>query len=100
MFDEDQELAFRLSSGHNLINSGQVGTGKTFLVEKIAEEYSKEKHVAIVYSIVIAATHYGDLGTVTLHKWAGIEDGRHVTEELIHLVQQMNVLSKGKIILK
>ena len=56
-------------------------------MKKIVEEYSKENHVAIVYSIVIAATHYGDLRTVTLHKWAGIEDGRHVTEELIHLVQ-------------
>ncbi|XP_061167824.1 uncharacterized protein LOC133176769 [Saccostrea echinata] len=86
MFDEDQELAFRLSNGHNLIISGQAGTGKTFLVKRIVKKYSKEKHVAIVCSTGIAATHYGDLGAVTLHKWAGIEDGRHVTEELIHLV--------------
>lgn len=34
----------------------------------------------------IASTHYGDLGATTLHKWVGIEDGRHVTEELVHLV--------------
>ena len=87
MFDEDQELAFRLSSGHNLIISGQAGTGKTFLVKKIVEECRKEKHVAIVCSTGIAAIHYGNLGAVILHKWAGIEDGRHVTEELIHLVQ-------------
>ena len=73
MFHEDL-LAFRLSSGHNLIISGQTGTGKTFLVKKIVEAYRKEKHVAIVCYTLIAATHYCDLRAVTLHKFAGFED--------------------------
>ncbi|CAC5392062.1 PIF1 [Mytilus coruscus] len=35
----------------------------------------------------IASTFYDDLGAKTLHKWAGIEDGRHLNEEIVHLVQ-------------
>jgi hypothetical protein len=31
----------------------------------------------------IASTHYGKLGAKTLHKWAGIEDGRHLNEEIL-----------------
>lgn len=30
---------------------------------------------------------YGDLGAKTLHKWAGIEDCRHLNEEIVHLVK-------------
>lgn len=41
-------------------------------MKKIVKDYRKEKYVAIVCSAGIAATHYG---------------GRHVTIELIHLVQ-------------
>lgn len=44
------------------------------------------KKIAIVCSTGISSTHYGDLGATTLHKWAGIEDGRHAIEEIIHLV--------------
>jgi len=36
MFDEDQQQAFNLSvSGHNLLISGQAGTGKTHLLKHI-----------------------------------------------------------------
>lgn len=45
-----------------------------------------KKKIAIVCSTGIASTHYGDLEATTLHKWAEIEDGKHVTEELAHLV--------------
>lgn len=83
MLDEDQELAFRLSNGHNLIISGQAGTKKTYLVKRIVRHaLDKWKKIAIVCSTGIASTQYGDLGATTLHKWTGIEDGRHVTEEL------------------
>lgn len=44
--------------------------------------WTNGKKIAIVCSTGIASTHYGDLGATTLHKWTGIEDGRHVTEEL------------------
>ena len=45
------------------------------------------KKVAIVCSTGIAATNYTEFGATTLHKWSGIEDGRHLDEELIHLVK-------------
>lgn len=34
----------------------------------------------------IAATHYEGLNAYTLHKWCGIEDGRHMNEDILQLV--------------
>ncbi|CAC5396937.1 PIF1 [Mytilus coruscus] len=88
--DEDQKLAFELAtSGHNLVISGQAGTGKTFLVKKLVYymRFKQGKNVSIVCSTGIAATHYGDLRAQTLHKWSGVEDGRHLNEEIIHFVK-------------
>ncbi|XP_071153426.1 uncharacterized protein [Mytilus edulis] len=88
MLDEDQKIAFELANGHNLIISGQAGTGKSFLLKYIVKDQrEKQKNVAIVCSTGIASTLYKELGAKTLHKWAGIENGRHLNEEIIHLVQ-------------
>lgn len=54
MLDEDQELAFRLSNCHNLIISGQAGTGKTYLVKRTVRHWTNEKKIAIVCSTGIA----------------------------------------------
>lgn len=88
--DEDQKFAFNSAvNGHNLLITGQAGTGKTFLVRKIVEflRYNQKKNVSIVCSTGIAATHYGNLGAQTLHKWSGIGDGRYLIEEIVHLVK-------------
>lgn len=98
--DEDQQFGFNLSvSGHNVVITGQAGTGKTFLVAKIAKylRYQQKKSVAIVCSTGIAATHYGDLGAQTLHKWSGINDGRYLNEEIIHLVKTDEKFSQAKL---
>ena len=66
--DDDQKVAFDLArNGHNLIITGQGGTGKTFLVKKLVKtlRFKLHKHVSIVCSTGIAATHYGDLGAQT-----------------------------------
>ena len=50
MFDEDQDLAFRLSSGLKLINliiSGQGETGKALLVKTIVKVHMKQSSVQI-----------------------------------------------------
>lgn len=47
----------------------------------------QQKHVTIVCSTGIAATHYGKLGAQTVHKWAGLEDGKHTNEVLVHLIR-------------
>jgi len=88
--DEDQKSAFNLAiNGHNLLITGQGGTGKSFLVKIIIKHLRTKvnKKVAIVCSTGIAATNYTEFGANTLHKWSGIEDGRHLDEELIHLVK-------------
>ena len=41
MFDEDQQVAFNLSNGHNFILSGQAGTGKTFLIKHNVQDQQK-----------------------------------------------------------
>jgi ATP-dependent exoDNAse (exonuclease V) alpha subunit len=88
MLDEDQNQAYNLSFGHNLVISGQAGTGKTFLIKQIiSEQRRRNRKVEIVCSTGIASTHYGKLGAKTLHKWAGIEDGRHLNEEIVHLMR-------------
>ena len=89
MLDADHKNAFELvNSDHNMIICGQAGVGKTHLVKHIVQYKRKEqKHVSVVCSTGIAATHYGNLGSQTLHKWAGLEDGRHLNEELLHLIK-------------
>lgn len=82
--DQNQELAFCLSNGHNLIISGQAGAGKTYVIKRIIRHWKHDKKIAIVCSTGISSTHYGDLWATTLHKWAGIEDGRHANEDIIH----------------
>ena len=60
---------------------------KTFLIKHNVQDQQKRlNNVSIVCSTGIASTLYGDLGAKTLHKWAGIEDGRHLHEEIVHLV--------------
>lgn len=41
--DQDQELAFRLSNGHNLIISGQAGAGKTYVIKRIIRHWNMRK---------------------------------------------------------
>ncbi|WP_078453744.1 AAA family ATPase [Solemya velum gill symbiont] len=66
----------------NLVITGQAGCGKTFLVRELVQELrSKGKCVAVTCSTGIAATHFSsDLNAQTLHKWGGLEDGRHLLE--------------------
>ncbi|CAC5392775.1 PIF1 [Mytilus coruscus] len=51
MLDEDPNIAFDLSNGHNLIISGQAGTGKSFLLKYIVKDQrEKQRNVTIVCS--------------------------------------------------
>ena len=51
-------------NGHNLLITGQEGTGKSFLVKKIIKHLRTKvnKKVAIVCSTGIAATNYTEFG--------------------------------------
>ena len=86
--DRGQSFAYNLAKeGHNLVICGQAGSGKTYLLQKITRGLrAEDKNVYVTCSTGIAATKYSDLGGTTLHKWAGIADGRFLNAEILHLI--------------
>lgn len=54
----------------------------------------------IACSTGISATNYTEFGVNTLHKWSGIVDGRHLDEEVIHLVKIDEWFLSAKTILR
>ncbi|XP_071176509.1 uncharacterized protein [Mytilus edulis] len=86
--DEEQEQAFNLIvSGHNLLLTGQAGTGKSYVIKTAVKHLrSTGKTVALTCSTGIATSVFEDEHACTLHKWAGLEDGRYQNDELLHLI--------------
>lgn len=86
----DQLFTFQTAiNGQTLVITGQAGTGKTYIRKEIAKHIRyTQKEVSIVCSTGIAATHYQDLKAKTLHRWAGIDDGRHSNPDILHLINQ------------
>ncbi|CAC5370346.1 PIF1 [Mytilus coruscus] len=88
MVDEEQDQAFNLIvSGHNLFLTGQAGTGKSYVIKKAVKHLRNiGKMVALTCSTGIATSVFEHEHACTLHKWAGLEDGRHQNDELLHLI--------------
>ena len=71
----------------NVAIFGQAGTGKTFTIKTIVEKLkNEEKNVSLTCYTGIACLNYIGLTPMTLHKFAGLEDGRHSKEKLVHLL--------------
>ncbi|WAQ93628.1 PIF1-like protein [Mya arenaria] len=71
--------------GHNIILTGQGGSGKSYVLKKAITALSTQgKHVAITASTGIAATQY--CNGQTLHSWCGLGDGGIQVDELCHLI--------------
>ena len=87
--DADQTAALNaIMSGHNLVLTGQAGTGKTFTIKQCGNELRKMKtSVALTCYTGIACLQYEGLKPMTLHKFAGLEDGRHPDVKLLHLLK-------------
>jgi Cdc6-like AAA superfamily ATPase len=69
--DTQQEKAVNfIKQGHNLVITGQGGTGKTHLIKCIA----KERNIQVTCYTGMACQQY--LTACTLHKFAGLEDGK------------------------
>lgn len=87
--DTDQKTCLdTVIAGHNLLLVGQAGTGKTYTIQKCVNQLrSMGKNVALTCYTGIACLQYQGLHPMTLHKFAGLEDGRHNNESLLHLVK-------------
>ena len=88
--DEDQVQAYNLIiDGHNLCLTGQAGTDKSYVAKKAVKELRKMgMHVALTCSTGIGTTIFDDEKACTVHKWAGLEDGRHENNTLLHLIMK------------
>ena len=59
-------------NGHNIILTGQAGTGKSFLIKEIADVLKEKKTVHICASTGIATLQFAF--AQTLHSWSGIKE--------------------------
>ena len=84
-----QEDAFKiLTSGKNVLITGQAGTGKTYLLNKFIKYLKKNKiKVGITASTGIAATH---LNGVTIHSWCGMGIKETITSNDIKKIFSKN----------
>ena len=62
-----------IKNGHNLVITGQDGTGKTHLIKHVTQILSGSQ-VRVTCYTGMACQQYP--AACTLHKFAGLEDGR------------------------
>ena len=73
MMQPEEEVLWLCKNGHNVLITGQAGTGKTTLLKKVhATCASQGRIVAVTASTGIATTQFHD-GAMTLHSWAGLK---------------------------
>ena len=79
--------------GHNIIITGQAGTGKSFLLIQIANQLAeKGKIVQKAASTGLAASIIAeDTGACTLHNFCGLKIGNLSDEELRNVASQNDV---------
>jgi nucleoside-triphosphatase THEP1 len=55
--------------GHNLLVTGQAGTGKSFFLKRVVGDLKKQgKKVAILSPSGIAATQFAEYNATTVHR--------------------------------
>lgn len=86
--DRDQTTVLNaVVSGHNLVLTGQAGTGKTYTIKQCVNELKNAGRIVTLTCYTgIACLQYKGMKPMTLHKFAGLEDGRHGNEHLLHLI--------------
>ena len=91
--DDQHKALDAVISGHNIIILGQAGTGKSFAIREAVRLLTKEgKTVSVTASTGIAATQFTDGETV--HRWAGILDGRFTDAEALERVLGQSEISQ------
>ena len=74
--NEQDEILRTVSSGHNVLITGQAGTGKSFLVKQIFKRLRNNgKKVAVVCASGVATTVYENFGAQvsTVHSFYGLK---------------------------
>lgn len=90
MLSVQQESAIEVvSEGHNLLLIGAAGSGKSCVIQRIVEQCrGKGMNVALTCTTGIACSVYPDtLSSTTIHKWSGINDGRHSSLEICDVIK-------------
>ena len=87
--NERQSIAVNLASeGHNLFINGAAGTGKSFVLTEIVRRLGSTRKVYLTSTTGISCMNFPkSAGAMTIHRWAGIEDGRHTTSQLRELME-------------
>lgn len=82
---QKQQEAYDLClQGHNVVITGQCGTGKSHLVEEICRSLRlKKKNVSVTATSGISSLVLQNIHCTTIHHWAGLKDGRYTKEELL-----------------
>ena len=95
--DDLQEKAFKtIKDSHNLIVLGHAGSVKTSFCKETAKRLRiAGLNVALTATTGIASPHLGD-GAMTVHKWGGLEDGRHPAAQLVNFVKYDERFSQVK----
>ena len=97
MTSNPYEDATRLAlDGHNVIITGQAGSGKSFLLSDIASQLKqRNKNVQKVASTWLAASIISqEEGARTLHNFCGLKTGNQTDRELKNVASQDDVMSR------
>ncbi|KAJ8311470.1 hypothetical protein KUTeg_010825 [Tegillarca granosa] len=98
-----QKCLMYASKGHNILITGRPGTGKSFVLVKIARFLKKQgKTIKVTATTGMAARalriHFKETFTVsTIHKLMGIKDGRHENDEILGSVNGKREFTKNSI---
>lgn len=76
-------------NGHNLLLLGTAGTGKSYVISEIYKELTvKDKNVQLTCSTGIACAVYPThFKPMPVHKFTGIDDGRHEPKEITSVLK-------------
>ena len=89
--DSNQELAKKLiSNGHNLVLTGQEGTGKTYTIQSCYEQLriSGKRVQLTCYTGIACRQYHSSVGAITLHRFCSLEDGRHSNADRFNNTKQ------------
>jgi ATP-dependent DNA helicase PIF1 len=89
MNSRQKEVLDLALAGHNLVITGQAGTGKSFIVGELVKNLrASGRTVQLTCTTGIACLNYShDLDAQTIHRWSGIDDGRYTSKEIVSVIK-------------